>query len=36
MVLREAYIGLKGNFGKLTLGRQATVWKSYMGKSVFG
>ena len=33
--LREAYIGLKGNFGKLTLGRQATVWKSYMGKSVF-
>ena len=34
--LREAYIGLKGDFGKLTLGRQNTAWKSYMGKSVFG
>ena len=33
--LREAYIGLKGDFGKLTLGRQNTAWKSYMGKSVF-
>lgn len=33
--LREAYVGLKGDFGKLTLGRQNTAWKSYMGKSVF-
>lgn len=33
--LREAYIGLKGDFGKITLGRQNTAWKSYMGKSVF-
>ncbi|WP_298640267.1 porin [uncultured Cardiobacterium sp.] len=33
--LREGYVGLKGNFGKLTLGRQTTAWKTYMGKSVF-
>ena len=33
--VREAHVGLKGSFGKLTLGRQKTSWKTTVGKAVF-
>lgn len=33
--VREAHIGVQGDFGRLTLGKQKTAWKTYMVKSVF-
>lgn len=34
-VTRYAHIGLKGDFGTITLGRQDTLWKTVMDKNFF-